>query len=203
MRLGVLGGSFDPVHYGHLLMAELAREQFALDRVWFIPALISPHKQHDEPAPAEHRARMLDLALAENPALELSRLELERGGVSYTADTLERLHALDGEADLFLILGADSLADLPTWRNPRRICELSSPIVAARPGAPEPDYSVLANLVAPDRLARFSELRLDMPLIDLSSTEIRRRIAAGKSIRYQTPPAVVRYIDEQRLYRIG
>src|SRR5262249_55888086 len=129
MRLGLFGGSFDPVHYGHLLLAETCREQCRLDAVWFVPAAVPPHKQARELSSAENRVEMLKLAIAGNEAFSVYQMEIERGGVSYTVDTLEQLHAEDPTRELFFLMGADSLADLPTWRNPRRICELAIPLI--------------------------------------------------------------------------
>lgn len=201
MRLGLYGGSFDPVHYGHLLLAECCRETLELDEVWLIPAEIPPHKQDRERALAKHRYEMLELALGGHPQLKASRLEIDRGGVSYTVETLEAVRQQHPQAELYLLMGADSLRDLPTWRDPHRICELAIPAVVRRGGAAEPDYSVLARLVPPDRLEAIRASQVKMPLIELSSTDLRRRAAAGQSLRYRTPRAVEKYIEAQGLYR--
>jgi nicotinate-nucleotide adenylyltransferase len=201
MRLGLYGGSFDPVHYGHLLLAECCREQLALDEVWLVPAAISPHKQARQPAPAKARLEMLELALSGHERLKASSLELDRGGVSYTVDTLTALRAQFPAAELFLLLGADALFDLPTRREPARICELALPAVVRRGGAAEPDFEVLAGLVSAERLRQIQAAQVEMPLIELSSTDLRRRAREGKSLRYRTPRAVERYIETQRLYR--
>src|SRR4029079_8381529 len=129
MRLGLYGGSVDPVHYGHLLLAECCRETLRLDEVWLIAAAIAPHKQARERAPAKARLEMLELALAGHEQIKASRLEIDRGGVSYTVDTLIAVHELHPQATLFLLMGADSLHDLPTWREPKQICERSLPAV--------------------------------------------------------------------------
>lgn len=200
MRLGIFGGTFDPVHYGHLLLAEYARVACRLDRVWFVPAAIAPHKSSREATPGEQRADMLELAVAENEAFQVSLMELERGGLSYTRDTLQNIKSQQPDAELFLLLGADSLADLPNWRAPDEICTLATPVVVFRPGAPEPDYDVLQGLVPSERMAAIRNHRIDMPLIELSGTEIRRRVAAKRSVRYQTPEAVVEYIARHGLY---
>ena len=134
MRLGIFGGSFNPVHYGHLLLAESCREACALDEVWLVPAAVPPHKQGVVLAPAKARLEMLELALAGNEHLRPSSIELDRGGVSYTVDTLARIAAEKPGATLFLLMGADSLADLPTWREPARICSLATPVVVAACG---------------------------------------------------------------------
>jgi nicotinate-nucleotide adenylyltransferase len=201
MRIGIFGGTFDPVHFGHLLLAETAREEGRLDEVWFVPAAVAPHKQHEASTPGERRAEMLELAIADNEALRVCRIELDRGGVSFTVDTLAQIAAEQPGADLFLLLGADSLEDLPSWHRPEEICRLATPVVARRPGAAEPDFSVLSAVVSPQRLEEIRACQVSMPLIDLASSEIRRRAAAGRSIRYQTPDAVVKYIESQRLYR--
>lgn len=201
MRLGIFGGSFDPVHYGHLLLAECCLETLALDEVWLLPAAVPPHKQSRELAPAKARLEMLDLALGGHVQLRASALEIGRGGVSYTVETLAAIHDLHPDATLLLLMGADSLRDLPTWRDPARICELALPAVVRRGGSPEPDFSVLAGLVSPERLTAIRATQVEMPLIELSSTDLRRRVAAGHSLRYRTPRAVEKYIETHGLYR--
>ena len=201
MRLGLYGGSFDPVHYGHLLLAECCREALRLDEVWLIPAAVPPHKQSLELAPAKHRIEMLELALGGHEQIRASRLEIERGGVSYTVQTLEAVRQLQPTAKLFLLMGADSLRDLPTWREPIRICELAIPTVVRRGGTPEPEFTVLSSLVSPDRLAEIRAAQVEMPLIELSSTDLRHRAAAGHSLRFRTPRAVEKYIETHGLYK--
>ncbi|HET6880190.1 MAG TPA: nicotinate-nucleotide adenylyltransferase [Pirellulales bacterium] len=200
MRLGLFGGTFDPVHLGHLLLAEYCREQCRLDAVWFVPAAEPPHKQRPDLTPANQRVEMLKLAIGGHEAFSICTREIERGGVSYTVDTLSDLAAEDPQRQLFFLLGGDSLADLPHWREPARVCELSLPVAVARPGSPSPDYQSLAQLVSAERLAEIRRHQVDMPQIGISSREIRRRIAAGESIRYQTPRAVEKYIETARLY---
>jgi nicotinate-nucleotide adenylyltransferase len=201
MRLGIFGGSFNPVHYGHLLLAESCREACRLDQVWLMPALVPPHKQSTEIAPAKARLEMLELALSGNEQLRPSAMEIERGGVSYTVETLTTLAAERPEAELFLLMGADSLADLPTWREPARICELALPIVVRRVGSPEPSLAALEPFLSAERLAAVRQLQVAMPLIGLSSTDLRRRAAAGQSLRFRTPRAVEKYIETHQLYR--
>jgi nicotinate-nucleotide adenylyltransferase len=200
MRLGLFGGTFDPVHLGHLLLAEYCREQCQLDAVWFVPAAEPPHKQRPDLTPAEQRIEMLQLAIGGHEAFSVCTREIERGGVSYTVDTLSELAAEDAGRQLFFLLGADSLVDLPRWREPARICDLALPVVAARPGSPPPDYEPLAGLVSPDRLAEIRRHQVEMPQIGISSRDIRRRVAAGHTIRYQTPRAVEKFIETARLY---
>jgi nicotinate-nucleotide adenylyltransferase len=200
MRLGLLGGSFDPVHYGHLLLAECCREQCRLDAVWFVPAAVPPHKQNHTLSAAAQRIEMLKLAVGGQDTFTVYTGEIDRGGVSYTVDTLEQLHEELPDSQLFLLMGADSLADLPNWRQPEQICALAIPVVVRRAGAPEPDDTVLSRLMPPERLALARQHRVEMPTIDLSSSDLRRRVAAGQSIRYRTPRAVEKYIEAQRLY---
>jgi nicotinate-nucleotide adenylyltransferase len=197
MRLGIFGGTFDPVHYGHLLLAEQCREQLALDQVWFVPAAAPPHKPDAAISPAKDRLDMLRLATSGHPAFIVSDREVLRGGTSYTVETLAGLHDEDPARELFLLIGADSLADLPTWREPRRILQLATVVGVNRGrGAAKLDAAVaaLGEHVRP-------RLRvLDMPGIDHSASDLRRRAASGRSIRYMTPRAVEQYILEHHLY---
>ena len=182
-RIGVFGGTFDPVHVGHLAIANAALDELRLDRVYFVPARRSPLK-HDGPiASPEDRLAMLNAAIADEARFRVSRVEVDREGPSFTVDTLESLR---GEGELFLILGSDAYADFDRWREPERIRELATVVLAARPGAP--------NAPAGMRM-------LDAPLMDISSRELRARAARGRSLRYLVPEAVLRYIEEHRLYR--
>jgi nicotinate-nucleotide adenylyltransferase len=201
MRLGIFGGSFDPIHYGHLLLAETCREHCRLDQVWLLPAAVPPHKQRRELTDAKHRIEMLKLAIAGHEAMAVSTLEIDRGGVSYTVDTLTAIAEQVPGATLFFLMGADSLRDLPTWREPRRICELAVPAVVHRSGAPERDFQVLKDLVSAERLSEFRAAQVEMPIVEISSTDIRQRIAASRSIRFRTPRAVEKYIETHGLYR--
>ncbi len=201
MRIGIFGGSFDPVHFAHLLLAEMCRDQCGLDQVWFVPAAAPPHKPAGRLSVAEHRIAMLELATAGAQTFYVSPLEIERGGVSYTVDTLEQIQQQQPGSELFFLMGGDSLRDFPTWRAPERMCELAIPLVVHRLGAPEPDLSVLARAVTPARLALIQQSQVQMPVMDLSSTAIRQAVGAGRSIRYQTPRAVEKYIETHGLYR--
>jgi nicotinate-nucleotide adenylyltransferase len=201
MRLGICGGSFDPVHFGHLLLAETCREQCGLDQVWFVPAAVPPHKQARLLAQAKDRVEMLRLAVAGNDALRVSTLEIERGGVSFTVDTLQAVAEAEPGAALFFLMGADSLRDLPNWRDPARICQQAIPVVVRRSGAPEPDWSVLQGVVSPTRIEEIRRHQVKMPILELSSTRIREAVSQGRSIRFQTPRAVEAYISEHRLYQ--
>jgi nicotinate-nucleotide adenylyltransferase len=201
MRLGLYGGSFDPVHYGHLLLAECCREDLRLDTVWFVPTAVSPFKRGQAGAEAKHRAEMLKLAVAGHEAMNVSTIEIDRGGVSYTVETLTTIHEQQPETELFFLMGGDSLRDLPTWREPARICELAIPVAVSRPDSPPINYDALRDLVPSERLDLIRRHQVMMPLIDLSSTDLRRRVAEGKSIRYRTPRAVEKYIETHGLYR--
>jgi nicotinate-nucleotide adenylyltransferase len=200
MRLGIFGGSFDPVHYGHLLLAESCREQARLDEIWFVPAAVPPHKRDKTLTSDKHRVEMLRLAIGGHEAFVVSTIELDRGGVTYTFETLEQIHHERPGNELFFLMGADSLRDLPTWRKPERICELAIPLVVHRPDSPQVSFDELAKIVTPQRLQQFRQYNVVMPLVDFSSTEIRRRAAARESIRYRTPAAVVKYIETHGLY---
>lgn len=200
MRLGIFGGSFNPVHLGHLLLAEYCREAVRLDQVWFVPAAQPPHKQDQQLAPAADRVQMLKLAIGGHRSFEVWTHEIDRGGVSYTYETLEHLREIRPDDELFLLIGADSLEDLPRWRQPATVLALASPVVVGRVGSPI-DWESLARLVDAPRLESFARLAVTMPLIELSSTEMRRRVQAGLSICYQTPRAVEKYIETAKLYR--
>lgn len=200
-KLGIFGGSFDPIHYGHLLLAETCREQCGLDRVLFVPAAVPPHKQEHSMTSARDRIEMVRLAIGGHEQLGVSTIEIDRGGVSYTVDTLTALVEQQPGSSLFFLMGADSLKDLPTWREPERLCELAVPLVVRRAGSPEPDFTSINHFVAASRLDEIRQHQVEMPIVDLSSTEIRQRVASGRSIRYRTPRAVEKFIETQGLYR--
>ncbi|HEY1375185.1 MAG TPA: nicotinate-nucleotide adenylyltransferase [Gemmataceae bacterium] len=201
MRIGVFGGAFDPVHYGHLILAEQSREQARLDAVWFVPAARHPFKADTTAAPFDRRAEMLRLAVAGQSAFRVDEIEKDRPGLSYTADTLDELHRRHPDDELFLLIGSDTLAELPTWHAPERIVRAAGLVVMARPG-----HTVLSAGELETAIGLYHEevVRLqvvDVPLIDLSSRDIRRRVAAGRSVRYMLPRAVEVYIGEKGLYR--
>ena len=194
--IGVMGGTFDPIHLGHLAIGEEAREALSLDVVRFVPAGEPPHKPAGSVTSVEHRLAMVELAIAGNPAFELSRIEVERPGPSYTVDTVE---ALANDADeLVLILSAETFAELPTWHEPERLFEATRIAVVPREGYPAPDPAWLAEAF-PGRELRVTYL--EGPRLGLSSTAIRARVAAGRSIRYLVPEAVEAYIAQHDLYR--
>ena len=205
MRIGVFGGSFDPVHVGHLLLAECCREQAGLDRVLFLPAATQPHKQDRRLAAPEHRVEMLRLATGGHSAFAVATLEIERGGVSYTVDTLATLAAAQPDAELCLLLGPDALAGLPTWREPKRIAELATLVGVEREVLDDLPAAAtaagLATLLGAERLAAVLESRVRMPAIGIRASDIRAAVAAGRSIRYRTPRAVEAFIAAHGLYR--
>lgn len=205
MRIGVFGGSFDPVHIGHLLAAECCREQAGLDRVLFVPAATQPHKQHRQLASGQHRMEMLALATGGHDAFAVLGDELDRGGVSYTVDTLERLRAQHPGDELLLILGPDAFLGLPSWREPQRIVELAGILAVERESLDDLTAAAvrvaLEPLLGRERLDRVIAERVRLPAIGIRASELRSAVAAGKSIRYRTPRAVERYITAHGLYR--
>jgi nicotinate-nucleotide adenylyltransferase len=186
VKLGVLGGSFDPIHVGHLILGEAAREQLGLDRVLFITAGNQWRKEGRDVTAAEHRLAMVKLAITGNEAFEAPSMEIDRGGRTYTVDTLEALHAESPGAEISFIVGADALEDMPNWREPGRIMELATVSVAGRSGQSPRD----------DRVTE-----IEMPAVEVSSSDIRERVRSGRSIRYLVPEAVERYIGKRQLYR--
>ena len=199
MRVGIFGGTFDPIHSGHLVLAEQCREQCKLDEVWFVPAALPPHKLTASITSAKTRCEMIELAIAGNPAFRLSTIELDRSGPSFTVTTLEQLHLQEGGQELFLLIGADSLKDLPHWREPARILELATVVAVNRGDRPLPDRTELRAVVGSAADQRI--VTITMPGIDISSTDIRGRVQERRSIRYLVPRAVEMYIHERGLFR--
>lgn len=197
MRLGVFGGTFDPVHYGHLVAAEEVRYRLRLDKVLFVPAGMPPHKLDHDITPTRHRVAMLELAIASNPGFALSRVDIDRHGPCYTVDTLALLHQEYGPgAELFFLMGMDSLADILTWKDPERLIRLARIVVVGRPGF-QADVDEL-DKVLPGAAERICIV--DTPLMEVSSSDIRQRVREGAPIRYQVPEAVEAYIRAHRLY---
>ena len=197
-RVGILGGTFDPVHHGHLVAAEEARYQLGLDRVLFVPAAHPPHKPRQPITPAHHRLRMIELAIAPSPHLAVSRVDLDRPGPSYTVDTLDLLRAEWGpDALLFFIQGADLLADILTWHQPQRLIQLCQLAVVERADV-EIDLQYLEGHL-PGLSSRIHWVR--MPGLDISSRDLRARVRRGRPISHLVPRAVEAYILEQGLYR--
>jgi nicotinate-nucleotide adenylyltransferase len=200
-RLGILGGTFDPIHVGHLAVAEEAREALGLERILFVPAAVPPHKLGRAITLAEDRLAMVELAIAHNPAFVASRVEFERGGPSYTVDTLVDLdrseRAAGREPDLILVMSAEAFHDLPTWREPARVLQLARLAVAPRDGYPDAEPGFLArNFPGFEDRAIF----LDAPRLRLSASDLRERAACGRSLRYLVPDAVATYIGDHDLY---
>ena len=195
-RLGVIGGTFDPPHYGHLVLAETARVQLGLDRVLFVVAGQPPHKPGCPITPSHHRAAMVEAAIADNPACVLSRVDLDRPGPHYTVEMLTLLQREYPEAELFFLVGGDSLAQFLTWRDPAGIVRLARLAVMPRPGH-EPDLASLEQ-VLPGLRERL--VWLDAPALDIAASDLRRRVREGLPIRYLVPPPVEAYIHEYRLY---
>ena len=200
MKLGLLGGTFDPVHLGHLVLAETAREQLTLDRVLFVPAGRPWRKAARRITLADHRLAMLRLAIEDNPAFLVETVEMETPGPSYTAETLEWLHAREPGGSVWFIIGEDALADMPHWHRPERILALASLAVARRPQTGRPAGRG-ESAPAPGGLSDARLVWLDMPLLGISASAVRERVRRGVSVRYLVPDAVERYIREQGLYR--
>jgi nicotinate-nucleotide adenylyltransferase len=202
-RVGILGGTFDPVHYGHLAIAEEVAEALALELILFVPAALPPHKLQEDVTPAEDRAAMVALAIEGNPKFGLCRIELERSGPSYTADTLQQLAdeatRQSVARELTFILSADALAEFRTWHDPERVLALATLAVVPRPGSPASDREWALAQLPPAASPRIE--CVDTVRLATSSTEVRARAAGGRSIRYLVPPAVDAYIHDHRLYR--
>ena len=199
-RVGVLGGTFDPPHVGHLWLASLAADGLNLDSVLFMPAAQPPHKGGLIISRPSDRLLMTRLAINPNPTFELSGLEMERPGPSYTIDSVAELKRLHPDTDLYLIMAADSLAQIDTWREPDRLLAEIEWAVGPRPGSALPDRSSLEQRFG-DHASRLH--LLEGPSLDVSSSEIRRRVAAGDTIRYLVPRDVEELIIDRELYRRG
>jgi nicotinate-nucleotide adenylyltransferase len=199
MRIGIFGGTFDPVHLGHLILAEQCRDQAGLDEVWFLPSYHPPHKAAAAVTRFEQRCDMLELAVAGHPAFRIERVEKELPPPSYTAETLAELHRRHPGNEFALLMGSDGLPDLPAWYEPRRVVELAGLVVVPRPGV---------MLWTADRLAKAlgipaEQVRLRYvacPMIEIASRELRRAVADGMSVRYLVPRAVEEYVRDRKLY---
>jgi nicotinate-nucleotide adenylyltransferase len=197
MRLGIFGGSFDPIHNGHLALARACQSQAALDEVWFLPTAVQPLKRGGPQASDAERVEMLELAIADEPSWKVCRLEIDRGGLSYTVDTLRQIRAELPDAALFFLMGGDAVRDVPYWKEPAEIFRMATPLVVCRAGEPEPDLTALAKVCADERQPQ----RIAMPAMDVSSSEIRRRASAGESVDKLVHASVARTIAEHDLYR--
>jgi nicotinate-nucleotide adenylyltransferase len=203
MRVGIFGGTFDPPHMGHLILAELARESARLDEVWFLPAPRPPQKEGQAVTRFDQRVEMLQLAVAGNPSFRIDEIEKERTGPSYTADTLAQLRQRHPGHTFFLLLGGDSLSDLPLWYQPKRIVEQAGLVVMERPGTAHPTAEQLRQSLALPPDAQLSLQFVPAPQIDIASRSLRKAVAEGRSVRYQVPSAVEAYIRQHHLYREG
>jgi nicotinate-nucleotide adenylyltransferase len=192
-RLGLFGGTFDPIHHGHLIAAQDVLCRLSLDSVIFVPADVPPHKTGRNAAAKEHRMAMVELAIRGNESFGSSGIELERGGVSYTVDTVAAFREECGSGtDLFFLLGSDNLAEIDTWRDPRRLADLCTLVGMRRPG--------FENFKIPSWLeGRYEDV--EVTAIDISSRDIRDRVRNGLPVRYLVPPAVAEYIEREKLYR--
>ncbi|MBN1503714.1 MAG: nicotinate-nucleotide adenylyltransferase [Candidatus Eisenbacteria bacterium] len=192
MRVGLFGGTFDPIHIGHLIAAEEARERAGLDRVIFVPCGIPPHKRPKRVSAGPVRLEMTRLAVRGNPGFEVSEFEVSRDEASFTVETVRHFKSeLGGRAELFLIVGADSLLEMHAWKNPAELLSETRPIVVSRPGF---------DLGKVEARLRERALVVDGVSVGVSSTDIRARVASGRSIRYLVPPSVLSYIVENKLY---
>jgi nicotinate-nucleotide adenylyltransferase len=215
-RLGILGGTFNPIHLGHLAAAEEVRDRLKLEKVMFIPSFLPPHKREEDMPSAVQRQEMVRLAIKGNPHFTVSDMEIRRGGRSYTIDTIETLRHAHIGADLYFIAGLDSFLEIGTWKEWQRLMELCSFVVLSREGcrfqdiaklaflnAPEYDFAALDEQEKEQVVIRTGNMRIYLervPFYDISSTDIRARIRSGRSIKYHLPEAVEHYIIENKLY---
>jgi nicotinate-nucleotide adenylyltransferase len=207
MHLGIFGGSFDPVHNGHLALARACHTQAALDEIWFLPTAIQPLKRRGPHATNDQRIDMLQLAIDSDitepgpprprSSWRVCTLEVDRGGFSFTIDTLRQLSTELPDARLFFMIGADALRDVPQWKEPVEIFRLATPLVVRRAGQAEPNLTSIAALCS----TQTQPTLVEMPLVDVSSSEIRRRVAAGETIEGMLPTAVAQFIAQNGLYR--
>ncbi len=197
-RLGIMGGTFDPIHYGHLVAAEMARAEFSLNKVLFIPSGTPPHKERSDITAAELRFEMVERAIQDNPAFEISALELRRIGPSYTVDTLRVLRRTWPEHELYFITGSDALRQIFSWREVEEILMMTKFIGAARPGFDARDFLLQVQKERPETQERIHYI--EVPALAISSTDIRARVKRGQPIRYLLPEPVRLYIQQHGLY---
>jgi nicotinate-nucleotide adenylyltransferase len=196
LRFGIMGGTFDPIHYGHLAAAEEAKHRFALQKVIFIPCGQPPHKKDYQVTNAEHRLEMTRLAIEDNPEFEISRLEIDRPGPSYAIDTIAELRQSYLDAEFYFITGADAILEILTWKQPQRLADMCELIAVSRPGY---DLAVFKEKIGNEIAPRVH--LLDVPGVSISSTEIRCRVSQGTPVRYLLPEKVRTYIEKESLYR--
>jgi nicotinate-nucleotide adenylyltransferase len=185
--IGLFGGSFDPIHHGHLIVGQVASEKLGLEMLRFVPAREQPFKQGRHCGSPEHRTAMLSLAISGTPAFGLERTELDRPGPSYTVHTLQEVRRREAGSELVLLLGADAAAELADWHQAELIPKLARVVVFARPGSAVPSSPLISEVI-------------EVPGVDISATEIRRRVSGGQPIRYWVPDSVAEYIVRHRLY---
>jgi len=198
-KLAIMGGTFDPIHYGHLVSAEAVRIQYNIDKIIFIPSGNPPHKHNINITPAEHRYIMAQMAVLSNPYFEVSRLELDREGRSYTVDTIKELReVLGNNIELYFITGADAILEILTWKNVGELLSLCKFIAVTRPGYGKAElYNKVSELKS---LFKSDIITINVPEFAISSTDIRDRVASGKSIKYLVPESVEAYIEKNKLY---
>ncbi|TWT65274.1 nicotinate-nucleotide adenylyltransferase [Allorhodopirellula solitaria] len=199
--LGIFGGSFDPIHLGHLWIAEAAYEQLPIDQVRWVPAATSPLKPFGPVASNSQRLTMLRLAVSGQSGHRIETYELDRDGVSYTVDTLAYLRDQFPDHTLFFIIGADSLASFAQWKDPDRLLQMCTLAVVRRGGMPPPSYDILQDFASPEKVQACREAEIVMPQIEISSRELRRRVARSQSIRFHVPHSVEAFIRNENLYR--
>jgi nicotinate-nucleotide adenylyltransferase len=191
-KIGILGGTFDPIHMGHLVLAEQVREELKLDRVIFIPCFSPPHKTPHQQSPAKNRFEMTKLAIEGNSFFSISDAELKRGGLSYTIDTLREFKNQYPDSQIYFITGSDVVDELSTWKDPKEIYRLAKVVIATRPGFDDFD---------PENHFLRKSIAVEITGLDISSSEIRKKVEEGRSIRYLVPPKVEEYIGREELYR--
>lgn len=197
-RLGIMGGTFDPIHYGHLVAAENARIAHRLDHVLFIPTGISPHKLDFPVSDAWLRYEMVKISVRSNRCFQISRIEIDRSGPSYTIDTLKTIHQIWPKQELYLITGSDAVTEITTWREPEEIIRMAKIVSATRPGYDSRD--LLEQIYQKYPVARGRIFELEIPALDISSTDIRTRVRQGRPIRYLVPEEVLSFIKKKSLY---
>lgn len=191
-KIGILGGTFDPIHMGHLVLAEEVKEKLRLDEVIFIPCLQPPHKTKRKLSPAKDRFRMTQLSIEGNRSFSVSDIELKRGGLSYTVDTLRQLKEIHPRSQIYFLTGSDILEEIHTWREPEEIYQLAKMVIATRPGFDRIDPK--------NRFAKKSTI-VEITGVDISSSQIRERVKKGQSIKYLVPSRVEEYIKKKKLYK--
>ncbi|MDR1492506.1 MAG: nicotinate (nicotinamide) nucleotide adenylyltransferase [Planctomycetaceae bacterium] len=203
MRYGIYGGSFDPVHWGHLILAETCFRKLSLERIIFIPSGISPHKSKQHQISGKFRAEMLELAITGIEEFSVSRFEIEKEKTCYTIETIHHFRETLLDSELFLLVGADMYYDLPNWRQSKELLETVVPVGVYRPSSPPPHVEAFQNIVSPERYELFRQYIVSMPQIEISSTKIREAVFNDESIRFLTPRTVEAYIKSHNLYKVS